>query len=409
MSPRLLALLMLQAALCHFGRVGMSVAGSERIMAEYALSETAMGAVYSAFLLAYTLCMVPGGWFIDRRGPHAALVVVGLGSAACAALTGAVGSLALPAALALPALVVVRAAAGVVSAPLHPAAARGVALWTAPPARPVANGLVTGAALGGIASTYVAFGFLMDRLTWPGAFLATALAMAAVTGLWVAQARRVAPPHDPGARVDAGARPLWRDRSLVLLTLSYAAVGYVQYLFFYWMQFYFERVLLLGNDRARLFSTAATLAMAVGMVAGGWSCGRLERRLGRRRGRAAMTGGCLLLAAALMAAGALGRDPSAVVVSFALALAAIGACESAFWTTATDLGGARGGASAALVNTGGNVGGVLAPVVTPLVAAHLGWRGGLGLATAVCLLGAVAWIGIRPPARGGAHLRGAPD
>src|SRR5207244_3216025 len=36
---------------------------------------------------------------------------------------------------------------------------------------------------------------------------------------------------------------LLANRSLVLLTLSYAAVGYFQYLFFYWSQQYFDKVL----------------------------------------------------------------------------------------------------------------------------------------------------------------------
>ena len=62
--PRLVSLLMLVVAVGHFNRVGMSVAGA-RIIKENGIDETSMGMVYSAFLLFYTLAMLPGGWFID--------------------------------------------------------------------------------------------------------------------------------------------------------------------------------------------------------------------------------------------------------------------------------------------------------------------------------------------------------
>ena len=75
----------------HFNRVSIATAGDTRIMAQYEISPTRMGTVYSAFLLAYTVCMIPGGLFIDRFSPRAALAVVCLGSTVFVALTGVVG------------------------------------------------------------------------------------------------------------------------------------------------------------------------------------------------------------------------------------------------------------------------------------------------------------------------------
>src|SRR6267142_79846 len=85
---RIVALLMLVVAVGHFNRIGMSVAGTARIMSQYGLQETQMGLVYSAFLLCYTLAMLPGGWFIDRFGARTALMVFTFGSAVFVALTG---------------------------------------------------------------------------------------------------------------------------------------------------------------------------------------------------------------------------------------------------------------------------------------------------------------------------------
>src|SRR5205823_1957777 len=172
--------------------------------------------------------------------------------------------------------------------------------------------------------------------------------------------------------------PPWKKRSVILLTLSYAAVGYFQYMFFYWMEYYLETVLDLGQARARLYATIPTVAMALGMAAGGWLTDRAQSRWGARRGRTIVTvTGLVASAILLVTAVFLCKQPVWIVTHFSLALAWLGASEGAFWTTAIDLGGERGGVAAAIVNTGGNAGGALAPMMTPLISAHFGWQGGL--------------------------------
>ena len=70
------------------------------------------------------------------------------------------------------------------------------------------------------------------------------------------------------------------NRSLVLLTLSYSAVGYFQYLFFYWLEYYFKSILKLDTDTSRLYATIPMLSMAAGMFLGGWVADDLSRRVG---------------------------------------------------------------------------------------------------------------------------------
>ena len=389
--------LLVFAALSHFSRVSMSVAGSERIMEQYALSPTAMGNVYSIFLVAYTLAMVPGGYFIDRYGPRVALATVGFGSAVLMSLTG-LADLASSAAGALAVLFTVRALTGMVSAPFHPAAARAVALWVTGPARSFANGTINGAAVVGIASTYLVFGHLMDATGWPAAFVVSGVAIALATAAWLVGVGR-SPADPPEARGAPRAEPsasLLRDRGLVLLTLSYSGLCYFKYLFFYWMQYYFHTVLAQSKEASRLSSTIPTLALAVGMFAGGWVADRLQTRWGRRRGLALVPATGLTLCALLLLAGAAQDSAGWVVLLFALALAAAGACEGPFWTAATTLGGPRGGSAAAILNGGANVGGLLAPVVTPLIGARLGWPTALGLASVLCLGAAILWAWIDP-------------
>ena len=120
----MLAFLMALCFISHFNRASITNAGDERIMGQFGISTESMGVVYSAFLLVYTVFMIPGGWLIDRRGPRLALTCMGLGSALCCALTGGIGFGFLAAGQVWLALLVVRSLMGLMTTPLHPGAAR---------------------------------------------------------------------------------------------------------------------------------------------------------------------------------------------------------------------------------------------------------------------------------------------
>ena len=428
MNPRptavrwqILALLMGLCFISHFNRASMSVAANDRIMGDYGISPTRMGTIYSAFLLVYSLCMVPGGAFIDRFGARRALLVVGFGSAIFGGLTGLTGWLFPASAAGLwLSLVAVRGGMGMLSAPLHPASARAAGSWFPPPQRSLANGLVTGAAIAGVAASYPGFGALIQWIGWPAAFLTAATATGLLSLLWkvhsadtprehpranAAEAAWVQEPagenlRGPEQRAGTDWRRLLAHRSLLLITLSYAAVGYFQYLFVYWMQYYFDKILHLGEPESRRYASIPQLAMALTMPMGGWLADCLSRRLGVRAGRGLISGTGMVLSAAFLLAGVLAKDPIWIVTWFTLALGAMGASEGPFWATAVDIGGRSGGAASALCNTGGNPGGLIAPVLTPWVSERWGWPWGISLGGIICFLGAACWCGIDPRSAG---------
>ena len=75
---RIIVLLMGYAAIGHFNRVGISVAGDEMFIPKLGIPETRMGWVYTAFLTVYTIGMLPAGWLIDRIGAARVLTLFGL-------------------------------------------------------------------------------------------------------------------------------------------------------------------------------------------------------------------------------------------------------------------------------------------------------------------------------------------
>ncbi len=405
---RLVALLAAICFLAHFNRVSMAVAADQQIMPQFGITATQMGFVYSAFLFAYTLAMIPGGWLVDERGPRFALAAVCFGSGLFVALTGVVGLVASSAGVALVALFLVRGAMGVVSAPLHPAAANAVALGVPLEGRSAANGIVTGAALLGVASTFIIFGTMVDRFSWPVAFLEAAVITIALGELWnygagAAVARRSSDaPGGPHPSIDEPEfhfmRAVRTNKNLILLTGSYACVGYFQYLFFYWMHYYFETVLRLGSEQSKWYAAIPPLAMAFGMPLGGWLSDRLMMRFGWRTARTGLAVVAMGASAGLLLLGIRATDPMWIVTWLSLALGVLGMAEGPFWVTAVEVGRGRGGASAGIFNTGGNAGGILAPIITPWVSETLGygWQAGITLGSVVGLIGAVLWLGIDP-------------
>lgn len=422
----IVALLMGLAFLAHFNRVSISVVGKEHFIGPGKLSEEQMGLVYSAFLFVYTLGMMPGGYFIDRVGPRVAMAAMGVGLGFCAALTGVLGwsGLAIPAML-VP-LLLIRGIAGASSVPLHPGAARTVSLWTPLRERSTANGIVTAGALVGIALTYPAFGWLMDQVGWPAAFAIAGTTLMVFAMLWYvlaadspaahrwsndAERERVAEGGTAPARTHATFRDvlgLFRNRSLVLLTLSYGALSYVQYLFFYWVEYYFGKVLHLSDSESRQAAFTVTMAMAVGMACGGWVSDLMCRRLGFRWGARSIAIAGMVLSAGFSLLGVSVSDTQTITWCFALAMGSLGLCEGIFWTMAPALEPRNGGLASAVLNTGGNGIGLLAPILTPLMGKAYGWNSAVLVACMICGVGGLLWLGITAPVAKPAEPAGQP-
>ena len=400
-------LLMLVVAMAHFNRVGMAVAGAERIVSTRGVDEQRMGLVYSAFLLFYTLAMLPGGWFIDRFGPRAALMILCIGSTLFVAVTGAVGLLAEGPQSLWIGLLISRALLGLLNAPLHPASARMVFERVPAPSRAMANGLVTAAACAGIAATYYVLGRLIDRFDWPIAFLISGGMTLVVALVWTVATRGASTTADSpaGIRSRFALSALWpvlRRRGVICIALSYTAYGYFQYLFFYWIQYYFETMRHVDRSESRGYSTLITLAMGIGMLGGGWLADRVPRALSPRARKALVPVLGMIASGVAFELGLLSPDARITLAAFTLSAALLGLCEAGFWTTVVELGYPFGGTAAGLMNTGGNAGGTLSPVLTPVLSAFfaasygpdLGWRLSLAVAGIIAIAGAAFWWGV---------------
>ncbi len=406
----LIIILMGFAGLNHFHRQALpSVV--ERVMQDCGLTATDMGSVYSAFLLGYVLFMVVGGWIADRAGGAFGLCLSGFGTAAMVAATGYSGYGA-SVGLAFGALLTIRGIMGVLTTPLFPSAGRIVSDWIPFQTRAWANGLVLGATTIGVSSSPIVFGALADYFGWRNAFVIAGVVTFAWSLLWAFYGRNR--PHEHplvnsaelatiGGRFRAVESPqrtghllrLLGNRNLILLTLTYAAVGYYEYTLFYWMKYYFHDVLKYEEQASRYFTSIVTLAMVFAMPLGGVLSDLLVRSIGYRAGRSVVPILGMLGSAVLLYLATQMQGQFAVVSLFFLAHASIGLCEAPTWVAGLEIGGEHRGTSAAIVNTGGNLGGLLAPVVTVHLAKEYGWNIGFLAASGVCLIGVALWLCVR--------------
>jgi len=121
------------------------------------------------------------------------------------------------------------------------------------------------------------------------------------------------------------------------------------------------------------------------------------RRFGLRLGRITTGGGALGAAGLFTIAGAFVASPVAGAVLIALGGASSNFLLGAAWGTCVDIGGRRSGAVSAAMNTSGQVGAILSPIlVAEVVRRSAQWSAPLYLTGVLFLLGAVCWIWVDP-------------
>jgi MFS family permease len=118
-----LAALFALSLVLYIDRAAISSAKTS-MAAALSLSETAMGAVFSAFALGYAVAQIPSGWLADRIGPRLALTIFVTLWSAFTVLTGAASGLG--------SLLVVRFLFGAAEAGAFPGSARVIYNWLPP-------------------------------------------------------------------------------------------------------------------------------------------------------------------------------------------------------------------------------------------------------------------------------------
>jgi len=402
-AGRLVFLLALAASVGYICRVDITVAAPS-LMAELNLSQLEMGKVFSAFLLGYTLFQVPSGWLAGRTPTRLVFGALTLGWAVITCANGLLGKPYFGLAFgALPALLGLRFALGVLASPTYPAAGRAISLALPPERHGSANGMVLASIGIGSAVAPPLLGFVTLHWGWRAAFMVVAALAVLVAMLWwrsdpLAQAASAVRPTSRDATVATCTSPL-RLRSFWFLTASYTLQGYVGYVFVFWFFLYLVQVRRFAFLRAAWLTTLPWIASLVVIPLGGVISDWAVQRWGSTRGRRSLPLPAMILAAGSLLFGARTGSAWLAALSLTAATALVLATEGPYWATMTQLSGAQSGIGGGVMNFGSNLGGLVSPLLTPWLAERWGWESALALAAAFAVVAAILWMGVSIDAR----------
>jgi ACS family glucarate transporter-like MFS transporter len=380
-------------------RVDITVV-APHLMAELHLTQPQMGRVFGAFLLGYTLFQVPSGWLSSRMTTRALFLVLAAGWSLFTFATAFVGRPLLGLALgALPALLVLRFAVGILASPTYPAASRAISLCVPPAMQGRANGLVLASIGIGSAVAPPLLGFITVRWGWRPALVGAAALAAAATVTW----RLIVPPQQIlAAAKPQSARPAGqahtsplRRPSFWFLTASYTLQGYVGYVFVFWFFLYLVQVRKFELLKAAWLTTLPWILSLVVIPLGGVISDWAVKHWGSTWGRRSVPLPALALAAGSLLLGAHTRSAMLAAASLTISTALVLITEGPYWATMTQISGPHSGTGGGVMNFGCNLGGMISPVITPWLAARVGWEMALALAAVLAIVGALLWLGIK--------------
>ena len=414
--------LMAMAAIALIDRTNISIAGIQ-IGREFKIDNVHLGWVFSAFLVGYALFQVPGGVLARRFGPRRVLAFALVWWGVFTALTACAPS---GTSHALLALIFVRAALGAGEAVMFPGANQFVERWIPLPERGRANGIIfSGVGLGSMVAPPL-IAAIIPHYGWRASFWICAILGLFAAVVWYTTARDL-PEQHPGvsaqelqtivsgrgdakpAQAPIGSSILkttpvpWKriflSKDILALTASYFCYGYVSWIFFSWFYIYLSEVRGLSLTTSALYSILPFAAMTIGAFTGGLASDWLARHVSLRAGRCYLPSLALLLTALLLAAGSSAQQARTASLVLACGAGALYLSQSSFFTVTADCAGDCAGVASGVMNMGCHIGGAVTAFITPLIAAHFGWVASFFTASAMALLGALAWLAVDPGAR----------
>ena len=349
-----------------------------KLQEEYGFTNMQAGLLFSLFYYTYAVFQIPSGLVVDRHGPRRILPAI---LVAWSAAIAALGRTSL-----LWGLGLARLAFGAAQAGCYPALGKATRSWFPAAGRTVIQGWIatTSGRAGGAMSPIVMGVILMGwcGLSWRDSLGILGL-IGVAYGLLFGALFRDTPADDPRvnaeerALIKAGsdgaparastplsARRAWRSRSLRFFVLQQWLDAGSDAAFVSLMGTYFLRARGFEVAKTGWLASLPLWGGALGGIAGGWLNDRLIARTGSRRwarsgvGFAGKVIGCGLLPLVVLQAG-----------GTAAALVLMGAkffsdwSQPTTWGACTDLAGRHAATVFGIVNTAGNVGGIVMPIV----------------------------------------------
>ena len=403
----ILGLICLMYLITYLDRVNISTAAPV-ISKEFGFDKITMGVIFSAFVWAYALFQVPGGWLSDRFGPRPVLTTIvaywSVMTALTAAATGAVS------------FVVMRFLFGIGEAGAFPGATRSMQLWYPREERGLVQGLTHSASRLGAAIAPPLVVFLMTNWGWRSAFYVCG-AIGLVWSIWWYVSYRNLPEEHPlvnpaelkhirgedsegvirQAAIERKAASvpwstLLRSPNMWAIMCAYFTYVYCLWIFLSWLPSYLVEyrnfTLLKVGLLASLPLFAGVLGDTVGGVATDWLLKKTGNTKLARRSVAivGLLGCCIFIVPA-----ALTSDAYTAVYCLTASMFFLECTIGPSWAVPMDTGGKYSGTVSGMMNMAGNIGGAFSPLVFGFLVQYGNWQAPFIVAAVLLIIGAGIW------------------
>lgn len=361
------------------------------LMAQLSISKIAMGWIFSAFAITYTLLQPLLAYLSDIFGARRSVGLMVLWYGAFTILSGVT-------ALNIGQLAWMRAATGAGEAASMPAATGGVSPWVPSGKQALSQGLMHSATRLGAAITVplsvasiIAFGI-------SGPFWVFGIATMAIGIIWLIVYRAPSTSHGKKNQLIHG-KKLW---SAVLKSKSMWALCIADFCYFYTLTIYLTWLpTFLIKDhhftmlKVGIYGFLPFIGGMMGSVLGGAMCDHLCARTGNKKlWRRLIPSVGMICSVLLLLPAVYAQSEFITILLFSCSFFFLDATISVFWAIAMDMGGSYASTSAGWMNTWANVGGIISPVA---FGALVQWSGSWTLpflvaSSLMVIGGGVVWL-----------------
>jgi MFS transporter, ACS family, glucarate transporter len=386
-------------------RVNLSVA-TPLIMQEFGFTKVDMGWLQTVFFVAYAGFYIPGGMAGEYFGPRVVITVATTLWSVFTVITGLCNS--------FTAFVAARFAFGIGESPIFPTMNNGCKNWFPTTERGKATAMMAGGAYIGPVFGPAIVVAIMTAWGWRPVFY-----VFGVVGILVAVAFYFLIAGHPSesrfvnrAELDhiAEGSPATAETKVIApwstfigstqfwaIAGQFFAVDYVTYVFLAWLPVYLIEAHGFSLQQMGFAASLPWIALTVCLLATGYFSDKmLNAGYTKNFVRPLFGIGGLVVCCIGLNAGAFSTDKWTTVAYLTLAAGGLGPVFAASWPACIDLGGKFTGTVSGWMGCWGNIGGVVAPVSAAWIATQFGWGVTLVVTSIVAVLGAVAWMMVKP-------------
>lgn len=374
------------------------------IQHDLGFSMVTIGWIFAAFRWGYAFFQIPGGWLGDRIGGRRALSLVVVWWSAFTSLTAFTWNAV--------SMGICRFFFGVGEAGAFPIATRSLSSWMLTTERGFAQGLTHAASRLGAALTPPLVVFLMLRFGWRAPFLLFGFLGVVWSGVWYWYYRDTPAEHRQtnlaerdliensiGLRAARAQAVPWRrilgSSSMWTLSLMYFCYGYSIDIYLDWFPKYLNEHRGYNLTQMGFYASLPLLAGAAGDLLGGTISDRCARRFGNLKlaRRTVAFIGFVIAAITIIPATYTSSSRASVLYSCA-AVFGLEITVGVAWAIPLDIGGEYAGSIASVMNTFGNLGSAVSPVLLAYFVGFYGWNMPFMVCSVLCVIGAVLSLGL---------------